>query len=132
MSASFQGVRWLFLPAYDATDDNKADIKDNKTYFLPRARNENCNVLIDGINFYDQPINDLIRKTWTRRRDDFTIGCLFKYACFKDNSRLIAADLRKQKALDAHPRAIQQIVFQGQNLRLYTILEKSKETVLEF
>ena len=76
MSASFQGVRWLFLPAYDATDDNKADIKDNKTYFLPRARNENYNVLIDGINFYDQPINDLIRKTWTRRRDDFTIGCL--------------------------------------------------------
>ena len=132
MSASFQGVRWLFLPAYDATDDNKADIKDNKTYFLPRARNENYNVLIDGINFYDQPINDLIRKTWTRRRDDFTIGCLFKYACFKDNWRLIAVDLSKQKALDAHPRAIQQIVFQEQNLRLYTILEKSKEVVLEF
>ena len=42
-------------------------------------------------------------------------------------------------ALDADPRAIQQIVFQGvaggvdiTKLRLYTILEKSKETVLEF
>ena len=57
---------------------------------------------------------------------------MFNYACFKDNWRLIAVDLSKQKALDAHPRAIQQIVFQGQNLRLYTILEKSKETVLEF
>ena len=35
------------------------------------------------------------------------------YAYFKDNYRLIAVDLSKQKALDADPRAIQQIVFQG-------------------
>ena len=47
--------------------------------------------------------------------------------------------LSKQKALDADPRAIEQIVFQRkaeQKLRvytiLYTILEKSKETVSEF
>ena len=55
------------------------------------------------------------------------------YAYFKDNYRLIAVDLSKQKALDTDPRAIQQIVFQekaGKKLRLYTILEKSKETVL--
>ena len=58
---------------------------------------------------------------------------------FKDNYRLIAVDLSKQKALDADPRAIQQIVFQGvvegaagTKTRLYTIFEKSKETILEF
>ena len=57
---------------------------------------------------------------------------------FKDY-RLIAVDLSKQKALDADPRAIQQIVFQGvvggtnnTKIRLYTILEQSKETILEF
>ena len=57
----------------------------------------------------------------------------------KDSYELIAVDLRKQKALDADPRAIQQIVFQGvvggennTKIRLYTILEKSKETILEF
>ena len=57
----------------------------------------------------------------------------------KDNYRLIAVDLSKQKVLDADPRAIQQIVFQGvvegennTKIRLYTILEKSKETILEF
>ena len=61
------------------------------------------------------------------------------YACYKDNYRLIAVNLSKQKALDADPRAIQQIVFQGvvggennTKIRLYTILEKSKETILEF
>ena len=44
-------------------------------------------------------------------------------------------DLSKQKALDADPRATQQVVFQGktkQKTRLYTVLEKSKKTVLEF
>ena len=58
---------------------------------------------------------------------------------FKDNYKLIAVDLSKQKALDADTRTIQQIVFQGvvggddgTNITLYTILEKSKETVLEF
>ena len=63
---------------------------------------------------------------------------LFDYAYFKDNWRLIAVDLSKQKALDTDSRVIQQIVFQGvvegvnnTKMRLYTILEKSKETVLE-
>ena len=58
---------------------------------------------------------------------------------FKDNCRLIAVDVSKQKTLDADPRAMQQIVFQGvaggndgTKTRLYTFLKQSKETVLEF
>ena len=61
------------------------------------------------------------------------------YAYFKDNCRLIAVNWSKQKTLDADPRAVQQIVFQGvvggennTKVRLYTTLEKSKETILEF
>ena len=53
------------------------------------------------------------------------------YAYFKYHYRLIAVDLSKQKALDADPRAIEQIVFQGvvgeannTKLRLYTIAEQ--------
>ena len=64
---------------------------------------------------------------------------MLDYAYFKDNYKLIAVDLSKQKSLDADPRAIQQIVFQGNvgrknntKIRIYTILEKSKETILEF
>ena len=61
------------------------------------------------------------------------------YAYFKDNYELITVNLSKQKVLDADPRAIQQIVFQGvvggdanTKIRLYTILEQWKETMLEF
>ena len=61
------------------------------------------------------------------------------YAYFKDNYRLIAVDLIKQKALDDDPRAIQLIVFQGvvgraasTKIRIYTIPEKWKEIILEF
>ena len=41
----------------------------------------------------------------------------------------------KQKALDADSRAIQQIIFTGHTdaqIRVYYILEQSKETILEF
>ena len=101
--------------------------------------------MIDGRNFYDQSINDLIkqydevRKVSTGNGDEYTTGCLLDYAYFKDNYRLITVDLSKQKALDADPRPTQQMVFQGvtggadnTKIRLYTIYEKSKEIVLEF
>ena len=74
---------------------------------------------MDGRNFYDQPINYLIKqygevkKVSTGYGDDYKTGCLLDYAYSKDNYKLIAVDLSKQKALDADPRAIQQIVFQG-------------------
>ena len=148
LSASFQGVKRLFVLAYTIADpaaagcntDDTAGIKNNKKYFLPRGETKNYNVLIDGRNFNDQPINDItkpygeIRKVSTGYCDDYTTGCLLDYAYFKDNYRLIAVDLSKQKALDADPRAIQQIVFQGivggaagTKIRLYTILEHSKK-----
>ena len=100
------------------------------------------NIEIDGRNFYDQSINDSIkqydeiRKISTGQGDDYTAGCLLDFAYFKNDFRLITADLSKQKALDADPKAIQQIIFTGQvddeALTLFYILEKSKETILEF
>ena len=88
-------------------------------YFLPRVNTTNYNVLIDGRNFLDQPINDLIkqydeiRKTATGQGEDYTKECLLNYQYLKDHYNLIAADLSKQKKLDADSRAIQQIEFYG-------------------
>ena len=50
---------------------------------------------------------------------------------------MIAVDLSRQKALDADPRAIQQINFTANldragRTRIYFILEESKETKLNF
>ena len=60
--------------------------------FSSKKRNiENFNILTDGRNFYDQPINDLIkqynevRKVSTEQDEDYSTGCLLDYAYLKDN-----------------------------------------------
>ena len=106
LNASFQGVKRLFVLAYFIADggNDEAGIKSNKKYFLPRGEIKNYNVLIDGRNFYDQPINDIIkqydeiRKVKTGHGDDYIIGFLLDYTYFKDNYRLTTVDLSKQKA----------------------------------
>ena len=63
-----------------------------------------------------------------------------RFCLFWKKYRLIAADLGKQKTLDADSRAVQQIIFAGKikaevaNVRtiIYYILEESKETTLRF
>ena len=126
--------------------NSKVSVDSFKKRFFPRVKIENYNIEIDGRNFYDQPINDSIkqhgeiRKISTGQGDDYTTGRLLDFAYFENNCRLLAADLSKQKALDADSRAIQQIIFTGKikatvaNTRvvIFCILEKSKETILEF
>ena len=141
LDSSCQGVKRLFVLAYDNTaGNNQVSIDSFKKYFLPRVKIENYNIEIDGRNFYDQSINDLIkqydeiRKISTGQGDDYTTRCLLDFVYFKNNCRLIAADLSKQKALDADPKAIQQIIFTRKTdnwIRVYYIFEKSKETTLQ-
>ena len=98
--------------------------------------------MINGENVFDQPIknnkitNDNIRKIATGQGDDYTTGGLLDYPYFADTYKMIAVDLSKQ-ALDADPRAIQQINFTANldragNTRVYFILEEAKETILDF
>ena len=145
LDASIQGVNRLFVFPYMRGNNLATENSYNK-YFLPRLKIDNYNIEIDGRNFYDQPINDSIkqydeiRKISTGQGDDYTTGCLLDFAYFENNYRLIAADLSKQKALDADSRAIQQIIFTGKikvteaNTRviIYHILKQSKEKLLEF
>ena len=73
LDTSFQRVNRLFVVAFHNTTQNVAGNPINnaanrvqrdshRKYFLPRVEITNYNVLIDGRNFYDQPINDQIRK----------------------------------------------------------------------
>ena len=82
----------MFVPAIGNTTNsyNKVERDSHREYFLPRVKIANYNVLIDGRNFYDQPINDQIkkydkiRKIATGKGDDYTTGCLVDYQYFKD------------------------------------------------
>ena len=83
----------LFVIALDNTENGNKQVErdSHRKYFLPRVDITNYNVIIDGRNFYDQPINDQIkkydeiRKISTGKGDDYTAGCLLDYQYFKDH-----------------------------------------------
>ena len=136
---SFQGVNRLFVLAFENDNDRTSD----EEYYLPTVEIKDYNIMINGENFFDQPIKnrgityDNIRKIAIGYGDDNTTGCLLDYPYFIDTYKMIAVDLSRQQALDADPRAIQQINFTANldragNTRVYFILEESKETILDF
>ena len=75
--------------------------------------------MIDGKNFFDQPLKidirtyDNIQKIATGQGDNYTTGCLLDYLYFKNYYKMIAVDLSKQQVLDADPKATQKINFTG-------------------
>ena len=70
-----------------------------RKYFLTRHEAKNYNIKIDGRNFYDQSINDIIkqyevRKISTGQGDDCTTGCWLDFDYFEKNYRIIATGIR--------------------------------------
>ena len=140
LDPSFQGVNRLFVMAYNRANGQPTRNGQRK-YYLPRINLEKCNVIIDGRNFSDNPIESDIekyrelKKVMIGKGEDYTTGSLLDFNYFDKHYRLVAVDLSKQRELDADPRAIQQIEFKymlGTNSTIYWVLEKSKETILEF
>ena len=103
--------------AYSRADNNQATRNGQQKYYLPIIDLKKYNVIIDGRNFYDNPIESDIekyrelKKVMIGKGEDYTTGYLLDYDYFKKNYKLVAVDLSKQKELDADPRAIQQIEF---------------------
>ena len=117
-------------------DDSR---ESHNQYHLPTVQIKDYNVIIDGRNFFDQPIkNDLktydnIKKIVTGQGDDYTTGWLLDYSYFKKYYKLIAIDLSKQQ--DADLKAIQQIIFnenldREEGLTMFFIIEETKERFL--
>ena len=136
---SFQRLNRLFVLAFE----NDAQRTSHSGYYIPNVEIKDYNIMINGENFFDQPIKnnkvtyENIRKIAAGQGDDYTTGCLLDYSYFMDTCKMIAVDLSKQQVLDAAPRAIQQINFTANldrdgNTRIYFILEEAKETILEF
>ena len=102
--------------------------------------------MIDRQNFFDEPVKndsrtyDNIWKIVTDQGNDCMTSCLLDYNYFNKYYKMIAIDLSKEQALDADPKAIQQITFAG-NLNqgryvnentVILIIEEAKETILDF
>ena len=75
LDPSFQGANRLFVMAYNRAN-GKPTRNGQQKYYLPRIDLEKCNVVIDGRNFYDNPIESDFEKyrelkksnDWKRRR----------------------------------------------------------------
>ena len=105
---SFQGLNRIFVLAFE----NDTQRTSHTGLYLPNVKIKDYNIMINGENFFDQPIEnnkvtyENIRKNATGQGDDYTIGCLLDYPYFKDSYKMIAVDLSKQQPSDADPRAI--------------------------
>ena len=85
--------------------ENEYDRISHSTYYLPKIEVKDYNVMIDGRNFFDQPINSMpnsmtktyenMRKIATGQGNDHKTGCLLDYSYFKDHYKMIAIDLSK-------------------------------------
>ena len=77
----FQGVNRLFVLAFE----NDTQRTRAKSYYLPNVEIKDYNTMINGENFFDQPVKDNkvtyenIRKIATDKEDDYTTGCLLDY-----------------------------------------------------
>ena len=127
--------------AYNRVNNNQPARDSQQKYYLPRIDLKKYNLIIDGRNSYDNPIESdnekyrELKKVMIGKGEDYTTGSLLDYDYFKKHYKLVAVDLSKQKESDADPRAIQQIEFNyilETNSTIYWVLKKSKETILEF
>ena len=101
INPSFQGVSRLFVLPFE----NENDRISHSTYYLPKVELKDYNVMVDGRNFFYQPINSMnktcenIRKIATGKGDDYTTGytirLLLDYPYFKENYKIIAVDLSR-------------------------------------
>ena len=138
LDPSFQGVNRLFLMAYNR-ENGQPTRNGQQKYYLPRIDLEKYNVIIDGRNFYDNPVDSDIekykelKKVMTGKGEDYTTGSLLDFNYFDKHYKLVAVDLSKQKELDADPRAIQKIELSIclEQIQLFIGYSK-KETILEF
>ena len=92
---SFKEVNRFFVLAFE----NDNDRINTDRYYLPTVQIKDYNIMINGENFFDQPIKnnkvtyENIRKIVPGQGDDYTTGCLLDYSYFADTYKMIAVDL---------------------------------------
>ena len=135
----FQGVNRRFVLSSEDIDGRIS----YERYCLPLLEIKEYKVVINGRNIFDQSVKnnlityDKIQKISTREGDNCKTGSLLDYNYLNSYHKMIVIDLSKQQALDADPKAMQQIHFtanldQEGSTTLFFIIEEAKETILPF
>ena len=94
LDPSFPGINRLFVMAYNRVDGQPTRNGQRK-YYLPRISLNKYNVIIDGRNFYDNPIKSDIekfrelKKVMTGKGENYTTGSLLDYNYF-DKHKLVS------------------------------------------
>ena len=57
INSYFEGENRLFVLSFE----NENGGTSHSTYYLPKVQIKDCNVVIDGRNFFDQPINSMTK-----------------------------------------------------------------------
>ena len=57
VNPSFQGVNRLFISSFKNEDDRTS----HSNYYLPKVEIKDYNIMIDGKNFFAQPINSELK-----------------------------------------------------------------------
>ena len=100
--------------------------------FFQPVKIKDCNVMIDGKNFFDQLV---FRKNLTGQGVDYTTDSLLHYVYFKTYYEIIVIDSCKQQTRNTDQKAIQQINFTGNldragNTTVFFITEEAKEKMV--
>ena len=83
---SFLGINRLFVLAFE-NDNHRIS---TRRYNIPTLEIKDYNIMINGENFFDQPIKNKkvtyenIRKIATGQGDDYTTSCLLDYPYFNN------------------------------------------------
>ena len=139
---TFTNVNRLFVLSFQRIAGENNTTKDYRDsfshYYVPNVEIKDFNVLIDGKSFFDLPVKNeeeayekIIEMS---NNNDYVTGNLLDFTYFKENYRLIAADLSKQTKLKdpQHISFIGKLKNQANGATMFFIIEKSEETTFEF
>ena len=128
---TFTNVNRLFVLSFSR--NNNTDNRDSfSDYYVPNVEIKDFNVLIDGKSFFDLPVKNE-EEAYEKIMDmsnnnDYTTGNLLDFAYFKENYRLIAANLSKQTKLKDPRKNLKK----GHGATILFVIEKSVETTFKF
>ena len=127
----FQGVNRLFILSFE----NNGHRTGYWQCFLPTVEIKGYNIMIDGRNFFDQPVKSNLRTSERSKlfKEVITQGCLLDYCYFNKYYKTIAIDLsKKQEQYSKLVLQEIQLEIQIQVQHCLSLLKEQKKTLQIF